>query len=131
MNRGDGKHLWGLIQMPRYREEYQRLAPKFRSQISRKIVELMDDPTPGGSRTSLKGYDQLCRLRAGDFRVIYAYDRDVVQLMSLRRRDEKTYDDLDELEVRQFAAFRTITGISEPQRRIPNWNDVPKENDLS
>src|SRR5688500_11372737 len=112
------RKLWGLTQTPSYQQEYERLPSKFRNQVSRKCLELMSDPTPGGSRTTLKGYQGLCRLRAGDFRVIYAYDRNVVQLMSVRRRDEKTYDDLDNIELEQFAAFRAITGIAEPRSGV-------------
>lgn len=127
MNNSDGKHLWGLMQTHQYRDEYQRLPSRFRSQVSRKTVELMYDPTPGGSRTSLKGYHLLCRLRAGDFRVIYAYDSNVVQLMSLRRRNEGTYDHLDEIEVLQFAEFWRISCVSEPKQPMPNWNDALKD----
>jgi mRNA-degrading endonuclease RelE of RelBE toxin-antitoxin system len=108
------KTCWGLLRSAQYREEFERLPSKFRSQVARKTFELMSDPRPGGSRVTLKGYDKLCRLRVGDFRVIYAYDDNAIELLTLRRRDERTYDHLDELETRQLASFRNINRISEP-----------------
>ena len=119
--------FWALIQSADYRQEYVRVSSKYRNQISRKALELMSDPTPGGSRTALRGYDRLCRLRAGDFRIIYAYDDKVVQLMNLRRRDEHTYDNLDESEIRQFEAFRAIIGGKSPHPRISNWKAVAQK----
>ena len=116
--------LLGLIQSAEYCEEYERIPSKYRNQISRKALELMSDPTPGGNRTALKGYNRLCRLRAGDFRIIYAYDDKVVQLMNLRRRDEHTYDNLDELEIQQFEGFRAIAGGKIPRQMISAWKDV-------
>ena len=121
------KNLRALIQTAEYREAYERVSSKCRNQISRKALELMSDPTPGGSRTTLKGYNQLCRLRAGDFRIIYAYNDQVVQLMNLRRRDEHTYDNLEESEIRQFAGFRVIAGEELSQRMIPDWKAVAEK----
>ncbi len=121
------KRLLGLIQSAEYREEYERIPSKYRNQISRKALELMSDPTPGGSRTALKGYSRLCRLRAGDFRIIYAYDDKVVQLMNLRRRDEHTYDKLDELEIQQFEGFRAIAGGKGSRQMIPEWKVVTQK----
>ena len=119
--------FWALIQSADYREAYERVSSKYRNQISRKALELMSDPTPGGGRTALRGYDRLCRLRAGDFRIIYAYDDKVVQLMNLRRRDEHTYDNLDESEIPQFESFRAITGGKSPHPRIPDWKAIAQK----
>lgn len=118
------KHLRALIQSAEYREAYERVSSKYRNQISRKALELMSDPTPGGSRTALRGYNHLFRLRAGDFRIIYAYDPKVVQLMNLRRRDEHTYDHLDDDEIQQFEGFQEITGRKASGHIIPEWKAV-------
>lgn len=107
-----------------FKQEYERIPSKYRSQISRKTFELQNNPFPGGSRTSLKGYGRLCRLRVGDYRVIYAYDDKVVQLMNLRRRDEHTYDKLDEEEINQFETFKEITGTAPTLKRIPSWAEA-------
>ena len=93
----DNQRTWALAMNLEYRKEFNRLQRKYQNQIARKTQDLMIDPAPGGSRTQLKQYDGLCRLRAGEFRIIYAYNESVVELLSLRRRNEGTYDDLDQL----------------------------------
>ena len=65
-------------------------------------------------------------MRAGEFRIIYAYNDTVVELLSLRRRNESTYDDLDDLEIQQFTEFRPISGSGAPQHKIPNWEESAK-----
>lgn len=112
---------WGLVQSAEYKADYERLSSKFRSQLSRKAHDLMSDPRPGGSRTALVGYAGLYRVRAGDFRIIYAYSEDVVQLLTLRRRNESTYDDLDIFEVQQLEAFKPIKGQHGGTANIPDW----------
>ena len=99
------QRTWALAMNPEYLKEFKRLQRKYQNQISRKAQDLMNDPTPGGSRTALTQYDGLCRLRAGEFRIIYAYNDSVVELLSLRRRNESTYDDLDQLEVQSLRHF--------------------------
>ena len=74
---------WALAMSREYREEFSRVQRKYQNQISRKTQDLMHDPTPGGSRTILTQYDGLCRLRAGEYRIIYAYNDQLVQLLSL------------------------------------------------
>jgi mRNA-degrading endonuclease RelE of RelBE toxin-antitoxin system len=126
MGAGEKKPSWALVQSVAYREEFERLSSKYRSQISRKVMDLTSNPKPGGSRTPLKGYDGLCRVRAGDFRIIYAYDDHIVQVLTLRRRDESTYDDLDELEIEQLEEFRTIKGAGSGEYKIPDWEELAK-----
>jgi mRNA-degrading endonuclease RelE of RelBE toxin-antitoxin system len=120
------KRSWALIQSQEYVDEYGRLPSKYRNQVARKIHELMRDPKPGGSKTPLKGYVGLYRLRAGDFRIIYAFDAAVVQLLTLRRREESTYDDLDSLEIAQLQGFRAIKGAATEQK-IGEWEDLAKK----
>lgn len=121
----DGKkHSRGLLQSSGYVEEYDRQSSKYRSQIARKAHDLARNPEPGGSRTTLVGYDGLCRQRAGDFRIIYAYNEEVVQLLTLRRRNEATYNDLDVLETEQLQGFRAITGTSTKMYDGPAWEEL-------
>src|SRR5438270_13879974 len=82
--------IWALVQSSDYADELKRLSSKHRSQVSRKVMDLTHNPRPGGSKTALVGYDGLCRVRAGDYRVIYVYDDKVVQVLSLCRRTEVT-----------------------------------------
>jgi hypothetical protein len=59
--------------------------------------------------------------------VIYAYDDRVVQLLTLRRRDEQTYDNLDELEVQQLDGFRMIEGTQPSAAKIAEWEELAKK----
>ncbi len=118
---------WALAKHPEYQKEFERLQRKYQSQIARKTQDLMDDPTPGGSRTLLTQYDGLCRLRAGEFRIIYAYNDTVVLLLNLRRRNESTYDDLDQTEVQQFEAFRSPGPAGPVNHSIPEWEELAKK----
>ncbi|GEM_PF-1064973 len=118
---------WALAMNPEYLKEFKRLQRKYQNQISRKTQDLMNDPTPGGSRTLLTQYDGLCRLRAGEFRIIYAYNDTVVELLSLRRRNEGTYDDLDQLEVQQFEAFRSLGPTGPVKHSVPEWEELTKK----
>jgi hypothetical protein len=86
----------------------------------------MHDPTPGGSRTPLKGYTDLYRLRAGEFRIIYTYNDKVVELLTLRRRDEATYDDLDHLEIQQIEELQNVSRKGSVKHSIPDWAELTK-----
>ena len=65
-------------------------------------------------------------MRAGDYRVIYVYDDKVVQVLSLRRRSEDTYDHLDEPEVRQFEEFRVGRPEKSDDQRVADWEELAK-----
>ena len=117
---------WALAMSPEYREEFSRVQRKYQNQISRKTQDLMHDPTPGGSRTILTQYDGLCRLRTGEYRIIYAYNDQLVQLLSLRKRNERTYDDLDQLELQQFAPFRNATNGRPATSQLPQWEEIAR-----
>ena len=127
MKGGTKKQAWRLLQSPEYVQEFIRLPSKHRGQVSRKTAELMSNPKPGGSRTPLKAYDALCRVRAGDFRIIYAYDDKVVQLLTLRRRDERTYDDLDELEIQQLKGLGLVAGVKASPSNLPDWDELARK----
>jgi len=113
-----------LYQTRFYTDFFDKLRPKFQSQIARKSLHLTRNPHPGGSRTVLKGYSGLYRERAGDFRIIYNYDDRSVQLLTLRRRNEATYDDLDDLEIRELDGFQGPPG---PEKRVGNWEERAME----
>lgn len=115
---------WALAMSPKYREEFSRVQRKYQNQISRKTQDLMHDPTPGGSRTVLTQYDGLCRLRTGEYRIIYAYDDQLVQLLSLRKRNERTYNDLDQLELQQLEPFRSATNRKPASPQLPPWEKI-------
>lgn len=97
---------WFLARELDFTQELARLPAKHRSQVTRKVSDLMDNPHPGGSKTVLVGYEGLYRLRAGDYRIIYTYDETAVRLLSLRPRDEQTYEHLDDIERKKFDALQ-------------------------
>jgi mRNA-degrading endonuclease RelE of RelBE toxin-antitoxin system len=120
------KKTRGLVQHPSFSEQLGRLSSKHQSQISRKTLDLTRDPVPGGSKTALKAYTNLYRVRAGDFRIIYTYNEKVVNVLTLRQRDEDTYDDLDLFEQQQLEDFRTVAGKKSPKHSIPEWEELAK-----
>lgn len=67
-------------------------------QVTKKLELLANDPRPDAKvKKQLKHMGgELHRLRAGDFRIFYTFDRSFVSLLSVKKRDESTYaDDVD------------------------------------
>ena len=124
MAAGDRTPPRALVQSSSYVETSDRLNSKYRRQVHSKVMDLTHNPLPGGSKTALVGYSGLYRVRAGDFRVIYAFDDHTVQVLTLRRRNEATYDHLDDLEVQDLKAFRAIKGANGEGYNIPKWEEL-------
>ncbi len=73
---------------------------KLQNKIMHKVEELADNPRPEGKSfkvlkppIELYQYTAQCRLRIGDYRVLYDIDENkkVIWVLVLRRRTEKTY----------------------------------------
>ena len=62
----------------------------------RAMRNLADEPRPNGSK---KLYDNVYRIRVGDWRVVYLIDRDNqrIEVGGVRRRSERTYRRLGDL----------------------------------
>ena len=83
--------------MPKYditfaqsaRKELERLSDSIVSHIFPKIEALAQDPRPPGCR-KLQGFENLWRIRAGDYRVIYQVfdDELVVDITAVRHRSQ-------------------------------------------
>lgn len=58
---------------PRVRKALRRLDPTLRNEVLAKMRALATDPRPPGTRP-LRGYPSWLRVRAGDYRIIYAVD---------------------------------------------------------
>ena len=67
----------------------RRLPCELLSRVDRLITSLADEPRPTGCK-KLKGYDNLYRLRAGDWRIIYAIEDAVliVLVIEIAPRDQ-------------------------------------------
>ncbi len=72
----------------------RRLPKEILSRVDRLLLGLADEPRPVGCK-KLRGYDNLYRLRAGDWRLIYAVEDDelVVLVIEIAPRSE-AYRDL-------------------------------------
>lgn len=62
--------------------------------IANKLDVLKNDPySAQGDAKKLKGYSNLYRARIGDYRLFYSIGQGWVKLLSVRKRDERTYED--------------------------------------
>ncbi len=68
---------------PKAAEDLIDLPPKFRRQVGKKIDALADNPRPPISK-KLRGRDNLYRLRAGVYRIIYRIDDNAVVVVVVR-----------------------------------------------
>ncbi len=84
----------------RFARDLERLDRETRGRILRAIEGLTFDPRPSGKKFkflkppfSIYNFVAECRLRVGDWRVLYNVDDKVrrVHLIAVRRRPEKTY----------------------------------------
>lgn len=77
-----------ILVSPAAQKELRRIASDMRPRLSAAIDALGADPRPVGY-TALKGTDQY-RIRIGDYRVMYAIQDDVLQVLVVKighRRD--------------------------------------------
>jgi mRNA interferase RelE/StbE len=68
--------------------ELEALPKKFQRQIQRKIDGLAENPRPKGFEV-LAGSSHLCRIRSGDFRILYQIEDEKVLVLVVRIRDRK------------------------------------------
>ena len=75
-------------------KELAALAKDRQRLIDKRIRSLADDPRPEGSK-KLQGRDDLYRIRAGDYRIVYKVDDDeeAVTILRIRHRRD-VYRDL-------------------------------------
>lgn len=66
---------------PGAEREFRKLAHQIQRKLRPRIDALADDPRPAGAK-KLKGRDELWRIRAGDYRIVYEVrDRILVVLV--------------------------------------------------
>ena len=80
---------------PRVRKALRQLDPAVRKDVLARMRALATDPRPPGVR-ALRGHPSWLRVRAGDYRIIYAVDDEarVVTVATVGHRRE-VYRDLD------------------------------------
>ena len=85
---------WKTTMKPNFIAELRVLPAREMHQVMEKIDTLVQDPKPDGKvKKQLKHIDpHLHRIRCGDYRVFYTFERPYISLLALRRRQEDTYD---------------------------------------
>jgi superfamily I DNA/RNA helicase/mRNA-degrading endonuclease RelE of RelBE toxin-antitoxin system len=86
---------------PTFYNESLSLPKQISKLVGQKLKVLADDPVSAhGDAKKLKGYSNVYRARVGEYRVFYSIGQGWVKLLSVRKRDERTYaDDLPEVEL--------------------------------
>lgn len=113
-----------------FTNEWLALSPKETHQVLAKIKLLEQDPTPDAKvKKQLKHIDpRLHRIRCGDYRIFYTFERPYISLLALRRRKEDTYD--EELDIEFFGGYdaQITESISPPGAEHPTLNGIDVAN---
>jgi superfamily I DNA/RNA helicase/mRNA-degrading endonuclease RelE of RelBE toxin-antitoxin system len=109
---------WLVTQKPSFLNDLLTLSPKEIKQIQSKIAMLTKDPTPDAKvKKQLKYMDgRLYRMRSGDFRVFYTFKKPYISLLSLKRRDDDTYD--EEFDIEYLGGLDLA---AEQKSETPDW----------
>ncbi|MEN9935511.1 MAG: hypothetical protein RLZZ387_2090 [Chloroflexota bacterium] len=79
---------------PTFFNESMNLPKQVSKLVTQKLKVLSDDPASAqGDAKKLKGYQNVYCVRVGDYRVFYSIGAGWVKLLSVRKRDERTYED--------------------------------------
>lgn len=91
---------WNMTIKPALLHDIVALPAKEVHQVMAKIDALTQDPTPDGKlKKQLKGAKgRLYRIRSGDYRIIYTFEKQLIRVLAIRRRNEATYDDVDDMD---------------------------------
>lgn len=65
---------------PAAEREFRKLAREIQLRLRPRIDALADDPRPAGAR-KLKGRDDLWRVRAGDYRIVYEIRSEILVVL--------------------------------------------------
>jgi len=86
---------WQFSFKPTFLHELQSFEPKESAQVLKKLDLLAQDPTPDAkTKKQLRHLGgKLHRVRSGDFRIFYTFHEPFISLLSVKRRNERTYDD--------------------------------------
>jgi mRNA interferase RelE/StbE len=103
-----------------------RLPPKHRQQVKRKILELSDDPEPPDARP-LKGVAaELWRADVGEYRIIFDVDGQTLRIVLVgKRNDVEVYRRLK----RQLRAFERLARPEAWTFPLPSATGQPKAAD--
>ena len=68
-------------------KEIAKLPPKHFRQVVTKALALLNEPDPPDSK-QLEGYDGLFRVDSGEYRIVYVYNDEVVQILIAGKRND-------------------------------------------
>ncbi|WP_088889843.1 3'-5' exonuclease [Leptolyngbya ohadii] len=85
---------WAISVADTFLNELLNLPQAVSKKVSKAIKVLQQDPISAkGDAKKLKGYENnIYRVRIGDYRLIYSFGQGWVKLLSVRKRDDRTYE---------------------------------------
>ena len=101
---------WTITFADTFINELLNIPKSISKKVSKKIKILEKDPISAqGDAKKLKGYgNNIYRVRLGDYRLFYSFGSGWVKLLSVRKRDDRTY----ELEIPEFATPNPVPKVS-------------------
>lgn len=102
--------VWTITFADTFLNELLNIPKNISKKVTKKIKILELDPISAqGDAKKLKGYnDNIYRVRLGDYRLFYSFGSGWVKLLSIRKRDDRTY----ELEIPEFTTPNPVSEIS-------------------
>ncbi len=116
---------WTITFADTFLNELLNIPKNISKKVTKKIKILEQDPISAqGDAKKLKGYgNNIYRVRLGNYRLFYSFGSGWVKLLSVRKRDDRTY----ELEIPEFTTPNPIPKVSSSDfQPIPSL--VKKEN---
>lgn len=91
---------WSLSFAPTFLNELLGLPLQVSRQVTQRVKLLERDPISAqGHAKKLEKYKNIYRVRVGDYRLLYTFGQGWVRLLSVRKRNEQTYDgDFDDFD---------------------------------
>jgi len=85
---------WAVSVTDTFLNELLNLPQSASKKVTKAVKVLEKDPISAqGDAKKLKGYqNNVYRIRIGDYRVFYSFGQNWVKLLSVRKRDERTYE---------------------------------------
>lgn len=79
--------------MEKWKKQLRKIPQNSRSRVFAALTLLLARDFSQLDRLQLKGYENIYRIRVGNYRIIYHDDGDEITLKAIPRRDENTYSD--------------------------------------
>ena len=119
------KPIWTITFADTFLNELLNIPRSISKKVTKKIKVLEQDPISAqGDAKKLKGYgNNIYRVRLGDYRLFYSFGSGWIKLLSVRKRDDRTY----ELEIPEFTTPNPVPEVSSPNLQPTSSSVEPKE----